>query len=123
MRLSGRAVRIEVDGELAAETTRARLLCETSLPMRFYVPREDLRAELEPSASTSHCPYKGDASWWSLAGHEDLAWSYEQPLPEVAAIAGHEAFWDERVEVFVDGERRARPDTLFSQILLEEFGV
>jgi uncharacterized protein (DUF427 family) len=66
---------------------------------------------------------RGDASWWSLGEHEDLAWSYEQPLPELAAIAGHVAFWDERVEVFVDGERRTRPDTRFSQILLEEFGV
>jgi uncharacterized protein (DUF427 family) len=122
-RVSTRPVRIELDGEVIAETTRARLLCETSLPMRFYLPREDVRAELRPSASTSHCPYKGDASWWSVSEHEDLAWSYEQPLPDLVSIAGLVAFWDERVDVFVDGERRPRPESVFSQILLEEFGV
>jgi uncharacterized protein (DUF427 family) len=123
VRLSTRPVRIEVDGELVAETTRARTVCETSLPMRFYVPREDVRAELRPSASTSYCPYKGEASWWSVGRHEDLGWSYEQPLPDAGALTGLVAFWDERVDVFLDGERRERPDSLFSKVLVEEFGV
>ena len=80
-RLTTRPVRLELDGEVMAETTRARLLCETSLPMRFYLPREDVRAELRPTSSRSYCPYKGEASWWSVGEHEDLAWSYEAPLP------------------------------------------
>ena len=96
VRRSARRVRIELDGEVLAETTDARLLCETNLPMRFYVPREDVRAELEPSSSRSYCPYKGEASWWSFRGREDLGWTYEQPLPDAVAITGLVAFWDER---------------------------
>ena len=123
VRRSARAVRIELDGVVLAETTSAALLCETGLPMRFYVPREDVRAELIASESTSYCPYKGRASWWSVAGGEDLGWSYERPMPELAVIAGHVAFWDERVDVFIDGERRDRPDTVFSKVLLDEFAA
>jgi uncharacterized protein (DUF427 family) len=123
VRLSTRPVRIELDGELVAETTRARLLCETSLPIRFYVPREHVRAELRPSASTSYCPYKGRASWWSVGEHEDLGWSYEHPLPDAVAIAGLVAFWDERVDVYLDGERRGRAEGAISQALRDEFGV
>jgi uncharacterized protein (DUF427 family) len=123
VRLSKRPVRIEVEGELVAETTRARLVYETRLPMRFYLPREDVRADLRPSASTSYCPYKGRASWWSVGDHEDLGWSYEQPLPDVAPIAGLVAFWDERVDVFLDGERRGRAKGEISQALRDEFGV
>ena len=123
VRRSLRTVRIELDGEVVAETTGARLLCETNLPMRFYVPREDVRAELRVSPSRSYCPYKGEASWWSIEGHEDIGWTYEQPMPELPAIAGLVAFWDERVDVFVDGEPRERPGSVFSEILLEEFGA
>ena len=123
VRRSLRTVRIELDGEVIAETTGARLLCETNLPMRFYVPREDVRAELRVSPSRSYCPYKGEASWWSIEGHEDIGWTYEQPMPELPAIAGLVAFWNERVDVFVDGEPRERPVTVFSELLQEEFGV
>jgi uncharacterized protein (DUF427 family) len=123
VRRSSRTVRIELDGELIAETTRAQLLCETSLPMRFYIPLEDVRADLRPSPSRSFCPYKGEASWWSLNGHDDLGWTYEQPMPELPAIAGMAAFWDELVDIFVDGEPRERPVTVFSELLLEEFGA
>ena len=91
VRRSGRPVRIEIDGHVIAETTRARLLCETSLPMRFYLPREDMRVALEPSATRSYCPYKGAASYVSIdvggRRHEDLGWSYEQPLPD--AVGDH----------------------------------
>ena len=77
VRRSSRPVRIEVDGEVVAETTRARLLYETRLPTRFYLPREDVRVELEPSERRSYCPYKGEASYWSVdAGgrrREDMA--------------------------------------------------
>jgi uncharacterized protein (DUF427 family) len=122
-RLTTRPVRLELDGEVVAETTRARLLCETSLPMRFYLPREDVRAELRPTSSRSYCPYKGEASWWSVGEHEDLAWSYEAPLPSAVPIAGLVAFWDERLELFLDGERRAAPDGAVAAALRDEFGV
>ena len=127
VRRSARPVRIELDGEVVADTTNARLLCETSLPLRFYLPREDVRAELHPGSMRTYCPYKGHASSWSVdAGgrrHEDLGWSYEQPLPDMGAVAGLVAFWDERVEVFVDGQRRQRPGGALSGALRDEFGV
>jgi uncharacterized protein (DUF427 family) len=127
VRRSARPVRIEVDGEVVAETTRARLLFETSLPVRFYLPREDVRVELHPSSRRSYCPYKGHASYWSVdAGgrrRDALGWSYEQPLPDTVAITGLVAFWDERVDVFLDGERRERPGGPIADALRHEFGV
>jgi uncharacterized protein (DUF427 family) len=85
------------------------------------------RAELHPSPRRTYCPYKGEASYWSVdAGgrrHENLGWSYEQPLPDVAAITGLVAFWDEVVDVFVDGGRRQRPRGPFAEALRDEFGV
>src|SRR5919197_4722030 len=127
VRETARPVRIEVDGEVVAETTRARLLFETQLPTRFYLPREDVRVELRTSARRTYCPYKGRASYWSadVGGRrrEDLGWSYEQPLPDVAAIAGLVAFWDEQVDVYLDGKRRERPGGAISAALRDEFGV
>jgi uncharacterized protein (DUF427 family) len=124
---SSRSVRIEVDGETVAETTRARLLFETSVYTRFYIPREDVRPELQPSERTSHCPYKGQASYWSVeAGgrlRQDLGWSYENPRPEVSAIQGFVAFWDERVDVYLDGELRSRPGGAIATAFKEEFAV
>jgi uncharacterized protein (DUF427 family) len=127
IRRSARPVRIEVDGEVVAETTRARLLCETHLPMRFYVPREDIHVDLHPSPRRTYCPYKGEASYWSLdAGgrrREHLGWSYERPLPDAVAVTGLVCFWDERVDVFLDGERRARPGGAVAAALRDEFGA
>jgi uncharacterized protein (DUF427 family) len=127
VRQSARPVRIEVDGEVVAQSTRARLLFETSLPVRFYLPREDVRADLHPSSRRTYCPYKGQASYWSLeAGgrrRADLGWSYEQPLPDAVAITGLVAFWDERVDVVFDGERRKRPGGPVAAALRDEFGV
>jgi uncharacterized protein (DUF427 family) len=124
---SSRQVRIEVDGDVVAETTRARMLFETSLTTRFYLPREDVRLELHPSDRRTYCPYKGEASYWSVdAGgrrRQDLGWSYEQPLPDMPAIAGLIAFWNERVDVFVDGELRPRPGGAIADALKKEFGV
>jgi uncharacterized protein (DUF427 family) len=68
VRQSSRAVQIELDGDLVAESTRARMLFETGLPVRFYLPREDVRVELLPSDTTSHCPFKGDATYASIDG-------------------------------------------------------
>jgi uncharacterized protein (DUF427 family) len=127
VRRSSRRVRIELDGEVIAETTRARMLFETGLPARFYMPKEDVRYELHESDRRSYCPYKGEASYWSVdAGgrrREGLGGSYEHPLPDATVIAGMVAFWNEVVDVSLDGEPRERPSGLFAQVLREEFGV
>jgi uncharacterized protein (DUF427 family) len=124
---SSRPVRVEVDGEVVAESTRARMLFETNLATRFYLPREDVRPELHPSERRTYCPYKGEASYWSVdAGgrrRQDVAWSYEQPLPDGPAVAGLVAFWNERVDLFVDGEPRPRPGDPVAEALKKEFGV
>jgi len=116
---ASRSVRIEVDGEVVAETTHPTFLFETGLPRRTYIPKLDVRLELlDPTDSVTMCPYKGTARYWSVrAGatlHRDLAWSYDAPFRESAPIAGLVAFYDEKVDVFVDGERQPRPKTKFS---------
>jgi uncharacterized protein (DUF427 family) len=111
---SSRHVRILVDGEVVADSPRPWLLFETGLPVRYYLPKFDVRMDLlEPTDSLTGCPYKGEASYWSVrAGgvvHEDLAWSYRRPLPESSRIAGLVAFYNERVDIEVDGVLQERP--------------
>jgi len=103
-RPSTRHVRVELDGLVLAESTRAVELDETGLPTRFYLPREDVRAELlTPSDTTSHCPFKGDATYLSAPGAPDAFWVYEAPSEDDAKpIAGLLAPWPGRVEVIVD---------------------
>jgi uncharacterized protein (DUF427 family) len=84
---TSRAVRVELDGVVLAESSNARVLFETGLPPRWYIPKTDLRMDLlVPTATATHCPYKGQAQYWSarLGDHlvEDLAWSYRTTLPE-----------------------------------------
>ena len=90
-------------GTLVAETRHARLIFETQLPTRFYLPREDVRVPLRPSALRTYCPYKGEASYFSLDGGEDLLWSYEAPLPDATQLTGLLGLWDERFEISLDG--------------------
>ena len=115
---SSRHVRVESDGELLAESTRPTLLFETTLPTRYYLPPEDVRVELIPSATVSQCPYKGTAAWWSArVGNrviEDVAWSYPTPIPENPRIAGLICFRNEWLDLVVDGERLERPVTPWS---------
>ena len=107
VRASSRHVRVERDGGLLAETTRPLLLFETGLPTRAYMPREDVRAELMPSETRTHCPYKGDASYWSVRRPdgevlEDAVWSYQAGdllSDGPVAIADHVAFLHDDVEV------------------------
>ncbi|HET8759388.1 MAG TPA: DUF427 domain-containing protein [Solirubrobacteraceae bacterium] len=122
MRRSSRHVVIEHDGRLLADTTRPTLLFETSLPTRFYIPREDVVAALEPSDRRTICAYKGEAGYHSVDGL-DLVWTYEDPLPEAAPIKGLLCFFDELVDVTVDGRKRARPLTKFSRAIVGEVGV
>ena len=91
--------RILAGGEVIAETDRAALLAETGYPVRAYIAREDIRAPIEPTDKTSHCPFKGDASYWTVAGIENVAWSYEDPKAGVEAIRGRLAFYPDRVTV------------------------
>jgi uncharacterized protein (DUF427 family) len=112
---SSRRVKVRVSGELVAETERPKILLETGLPPRYYIPREDV---LLKSEKTTRCPYKGIASYWSVeAGGdrvEDLVWHYPEPIPEAAKIRGHLAFFNERVDLEVDGEKQERPKTQWS---------
>ncbi len=95
---TGRA-RVLAGADVIADSNRAVLLSETGYPMRAYIPREDIRTAIEPSDRTSFCPFKGDASYWTVGGAENAAWSYEDPKPEVEAIRGHLAFYPDRVTV------------------------
>ena len=119
VRLSSRLVRVEAGGEVLAESRRPRLAFETNLPVRFYLPREDVRVgRLAPSPTRTYCPYKGQASYWSVDGGDetlrDIAWTYREPLPDSMEIAGMVAFFDERVDIIVDGHKRERPRTFWS---------
>ena len=87
-RRSSRTVTITRDGEVLAQSTRAIVLSETGLANRWYLPREDVRVELTPSAKVTHCPYKGDTTYFDVPGTADAAWSYEAPMDGVTAIAG-----------------------------------
>ncbi|GIF05429.1 DUF427 domain-containing protein [Actinoplanes siamensis] len=122
-RRSSRHVRIERDGVLLAESHTPTLVFETKLCPRFYLPREDLKAEVLPSDMVTACPYKGRATYLSFAVGVNLAWTYPDPLPEASPLAGLVAFFDEVVDVTVDGVARDRPDSPVARIMKEEFGV
>jgi len=116
---SSRHVRVEVDGVTVAESSKPTLLFETGLPARYYLPKTHVRLDLlVPTDTESHCPYKGQAEYWSVKTgatlHTDLAWSYPTPLPESQKIAGLISFYNEKVDVYVDGMLQERPVTKFS---------
>jgi uncharacterized protein (DUF427 family) len=105
---SSRHVRVEVDGVTVAESTKPTLLFETGLPTRYYLPKTHVRMDLfAPTSTSSHCPYKGDADYWSLRLREtvvqDVAWSYRTTLSESQKIAGLVCFYPEKVDLYVDG--------------------
>jgi uncharacterized protein (DUF427 family) len=115
-----RHVVVTVGGVKVAETDRPVLLEETGLPTRYYLPRDDVRTDLlRPTSTETTCPFKGQAAYWSVeaAGevHDDLVWSYEAPIPEAAGVTGLLCFYNERVDLVVDGEPQSRPETPFSQ--------
>jgi uncharacterized protein (DUF427 family) len=116
---SSRHVEVQIDGITIADTRNARLLFETGLPVRYYIPKTDVRLDLLTHTDTvTHCPYKGQAEYWSVrAGdrvHEDFAWSYPAPLPESERVIGLVSFYNEKVDIFVDGVHQERPKTKFS---------
>lgn len=107
---SHRPLRVVVGGKTVAQTTRARFLFETGLPPRHYIPEDDVRMDLlVPSETRTACPYKGTASYYSLRldgkTHEDLAWTYREPLPETARLKGYLCFFSEKVDaILLDSE-------------------
>jgi uncharacterized protein (DUF427 family) len=116
---SSRPVEVRIGGELVARSARPLLLFETWLPTRFYLPAEDVRTDLfEPSDTVSTCPYKGVARYWSVrAGGTlvpDAVWSYPDPIPENPKVKELLCFFNERVDLTVDGVTLDRPDTPWS---------
>ncbi|GAA3131698.1 DUF427 domain-containing protein [Streptosporangium carneum] len=112
---SSRHVRVEVDGVTVADSHSPRILFETGLPPRYYLPKTDVRLDLlSPTDTVTRCPYKGTAEYWSVNGRPDLAWSYRTPLEESGRVAGLICFYDEKVDVYVDGVLQERPKTPFS---------
>ncbi|MEV8632338.1 DUF427 domain-containing protein [Streptosporangium sp. NPDC051023] len=112
---SSRHVRVEVDGVTVADSHRPRILFETGLPPRYYLPKTDVRLDLlVPTETATRCPYKGQAEYWSVNGHADLAWSYRTPLEESQRIAGLISFYNEKVDIYVDGVPQERPKSKFS---------
>jgi uncharacterized protein (DUF427 family) len=108
-------------GITIADTHHPYLLIETGLPMRYYIPQQDIRMELlEPTESSSHCPYKGQASYWSATigekVYKDIVWSYRHPLPACTPVANLLSFYNERVDaIYVDGQRVPVPKTRWSE--------
>jgi uncharacterized protein (DUF427 family) len=116
VRRTSRRVRVRIDGEVVADSTRTLVLFETGLPRRWYFPKEDVRMDLlEASDTDTVCAYKGHASYWSLADEDDVVWTYRDPEPEVAPIKDHLAFFNERAEIEVDGEPEAELRTQWSR--------
>lgn len=116
---SSRHLVVSVDGVNLADTDRPHLLFETMLPVRYYLPAEDVRMDLlSPSDTVTACPYKGVARYWSYApdGADpiDVAWSYLDPIPENPRIKDLICFYNEQVDISVDGENLPRPVTPWS---------
>jgi uncharacterized protein (DUF427 family) len=114
-----RPVRVSLDGETIAESSRAVALFESGLPPRFYLPPEDVRTELlEPSETKTRCAYKGVASYWHVrigdTLYDDLAWTYEEPDDDGRPIRGLICFFNERVDLELGGEAQERPITQWS---------
>ena len=107
---------MELDGEVLAESSAPYLLFEPPIPVRYYLPREDVRMDLlRPSDTRTFCAYKGEASYFSHGEAADVAWTYPAPLREAAEVTDRIAFFNERADVVVDGARLERPITPWSK--------
>jgi uncharacterized protein (DUF427 family) len=115
-----RRVDVVVDGVTVASSTAAVALQETGLPMRYYLPRDDVHMEyLESTPTETVCPFKGQASYWTVRvggnEHRDLAWSYETPIDGVERIAGLVCFYAEHTDTVIDGVAQDRPESPWSK--------
>jgi uncharacterized protein (DUF427 family) len=112
---SSRSVRVEIGGELVAETRRPRALFETGLPTRWYIPLDDVHREmLVESETRTTCAYKGVASYWSVGPEQDVVWFYPDPSHDAERVRDYLCFFNERVDLYVDGELQERPETPWS---------
>lgn len=116
---SSRNIRVEIGGVTVADSNMPKVLLETGLPRRFYLPQTDVRMDLlTPTDLHTACPYKGVANYWNVTidgkVHENVVWSYPFPTLESAKIAGYLAFWDEKLDIYVDGVLQDKPKTVFS---------
>ncbi|EME39460.1 hypothetical protein DOTSEDRAFT_91796 [Dothistroma septosporum NZE10] len=117
---STRHVRVKVAGQVVADTTSSMHLYETGLPVRYYLPLTSIDAGvLRKTKTRTQCPYKGEAEYYSVMVdgkvHEDVVWYYTTPLLESARIEGLCCFYNEKVEIELDGERLEQPDTHFGK--------
>lgn len=115
---SSRPIRVEVDGVVVAESDRARFLFETGLPVRYYLPKTDVHFQyLMPTDTATSCPYKGTARYWTVdvgqGPHDGVVWGYDAPLRESQEIAGFIAFYNEKLDIYVDGVLEDKPTTMF----------
>ena len=111
---SSRHIKVVIGGQVVAETDQPRLLFETGLRTRYYIPKVDVRMDLlEPTATITQCPYKGNATYWSARigdqVYPDIVWSYPFPIPECARIQNLLSFYNEKTEIYVDGELEQAP--------------
>ncbi|MFI6220342.1 DUF427 domain-containing protein [Nocardia salmonicida] len=116
---SSRHVRVEIDGVTVADSRSPRILFETGLPARYYLPLTDVRMDLLIASDThTSCPYKGTADYWNVrvgdTSHLDVVWIYRTPLPESQKVAGLACFYNEKADIYLDGVRQDRPHTPFS---------
>jgi uncharacterized protein (DUF427 family) len=116
---SSRKVKVMIDGEVVAESNRPRVLVETGLPLRYYLPKVDVRLNLLTATDThTRCPYKGEASYWTVTvkgrEHKDVVWSYPAPLPGCEKIENLVCFYNEKVDLYLDGEKQDRPKSPWS---------
>ncbi|MGW4099266.1 DUF427 domain-containing protein [Mycobacterium sp. NPDC004974] len=97
---TGRRVTVTIGGAIVAQTDDALTLQESTYPAVYYIPRADAVSEtLTRSATTTYCPFKGEANYYHVGGVEDAVWTYEQPYPAVAEIAGHLAFYPDKADI------------------------
>ncbi len=116
---SSRRVEVYVDGTKVADSTSGRFLYETGLPTRYYLPKTDVRQDLLVESDLhTDCPYKGTASYYHVDvdgdRHENIVWWYPSPVEESSRIAGYVSFYNEKVDIVLDGEALERPKTIFS---------
>ena len=116
---SSRHIIVRVADTIVADSRRPSLLFETGLPVRYYIPKLDVRLDvLTPTATRSRCPYKGEACYWSIDVNgqhfEDVVWSYPAPIPEIPKIENLLAFYNEKVDIEIDGVAINRPKTPWS---------
>lgn len=116
---SSRHVEVVIDGVKVADSRSGRFLYETGLPTRYYLPKTDVRMDLlEGTDLHTDCPYKGVASYYDVViggtRHENVVWWYPFPAEESGRISGMVSFYNEKLDIYIDGELETRPKTVFS---------